>query len=317
MMVKNYLIVLMASFPLAASSTTLFKSRYLAAADNFFHKRRKIPRGGSTSEPSLFFPASKSGDGSESDPDGIPDRFLRMQKGNRAKAKTAFEETVKWREKNGINHILSQAHTKFDVCKSMFPAYIAGRDVSGNLVVIQRLGMIDFSMSEKHNVTETDILMHYIYMMEYCWNILDKGPSWDGLMTTIIDLEGISLSTFRDTQKRQFLLNFVKTLSEHYPQRSFKTLVINSPTWFNFVYRAIKPLLRESTRERISILRKGSQQDQTLIDALGINTVPRDLLFDTECIKDRDLESDANLGMNSVIEKDLRLFCMERINDKD
>ena len=44
---------------------------------------------------SLVFQACQPGDGSQTDPDGIPERFLRMQKGNREKAKAAFAHTSK------------------------------------------------------------------------------------------------------------------------------------------------------------------------------------------------------------------------------
>lgn len=87
------------------------------------------------SKPSFYFGASKPGDGSDEDPDGLPTRFLNMQKGDREKAKEAFSHTVQWRDEHNITTLLEQAHPKFDLCKRVFPVYIPGRDTTNNIVV--------------------------------------------------------------------------------------------------------------------------------------------------------------------------------------
>lgn len=138
--------------------------------------------GDENSATDMVFGASKSGDGSESDPDGLPSRFLRMQKSDREKAKKAFEHTLAWRAEHHIDTILSRPHPTFDLCKAIFPHYFAGRDIAGNLAIIKHPGKIDLKLSHKNNMTNDDILMHYIYVVEYCWNIADQGQP-DGVMT--------------------------------------------------------------------------------------------------------------------------------------
>ena len=68
-------------------------------------------------------------------------------------------------------------------------------------------------------------------------------------------------------------------MSENYPGRSYKTLVINAPRWFHALYKIFKPLLRESTREKIVILKAGEQQDTALKFYLG-DCMPNDLISD-------------------------------------
>jgi len=136
-------------------------------------------------------------------------------------------------------------------------------------------------------------------------------------MTVILDLERLSFSTFRDREKRGFMLRFVKTMSDNYPQRSFKTLIINAPTWFDIMYRIVKPLLRESTRRKINIVKNGPQQDTTLIEVLGIEAVPKEILCNQTLVEDRgDLEGECEPGVGSLIEKELRLFVstIEQLN---
>jgi hypothetical protein len=95
-----------------------------------------------------------------------------------------------------------------------------------------------------------------------------------------MDLKGVRMKTIRDGHIRGFLRKFVSTMSENYPNRSHKTLVINAPAWINTAYTLVKPLLRSSTREKITILNGGEEQDQMLIDILGADHVPRELLND-------------------------------------
>ena len=255
----------------------------------------------------LIFAASKPGDGSESDPDGLPTRFLKMQKGNRDKAKAAFDTTVQWRNDLEINSILSRPHPKYDICKRVFPAYIPGRDVSNNVIVIQRVGMIDFKLGKHNNITGDDLLMNYVYLVEYCWNILEPGPP-DGVMTTVMDLKNVHFSTFRDKEIRQFLKKFVKTMSDHYPSRSFKTLIINAPSWVNMAYKLVKPLLRESTRQKITVMNGGANQDKSLIELLGKNSVPREILSQPELIDELDGGEDYQSIEDEMREFVSRLF---------
>lgn len=83
------------------------------------------------------FSLFQKGDGSESDPDGIPGRYLRMQKGNRVKAKAALEATLAWRKEHNVDTILSRPHPKYDVCKRACPQYFCGRDPTGVSVCVE------------------------------------------------------------------------------------------------------------------------------------------------------------------------------------
>ncbi len=256
---------------------------------------------------SLIFAASKNGDGSESDPDGLPTRFLRMQKGDREKAKTAFAATVQWRNEHQINTILARPHPKFDICTQIFPIYIPGLDLSNNIIIVQRVGMIDFDIAKRNNITPDDILLHYVYIVEYCWNILEPGPQ--GVMTTVMDLKNVRFSTFTN-EMRSFLKRFVKTMSDHYPQRSHKTLIINAPSWVKMAYGLVKPLLRESTKQKITLFSGGETQDRALIEILGKDSVPREILVNIESLglsNEEEIDTNGN-GHNSEIETELRLF---------
>lgn len=207
---------------------------------------------------SLFQP----GDGHEDDPDGLPGRYIRMQKGNRKKAKTAVEESLEWRAKYEVDTILARPHPEFDLCNTVLPRCFIGRDSTDHIIHSLQPGFLDM---EGNNVTIDDLVLHCIYVLEYCWNVLEPRP--DQTMISVIDLNGLSFSKTKKLWK--FVQQFAMMLSHNYPQRSYKTLVINAPSWFGALYRVISPLLRESTRNKISLLAKGGRQSKILREILG------------------------------------------------
>lgn len=104
---------------------------------------------------------------------------------------------------------------------------------------------------------------HYVYVNEYLWQIVEADSPM-AVMLGIIDLQGINLKALRQGEIISFLKTFVKTMDSHYPQRAHKTLLINTPKWFNLVYKLVSPLLRDSTKEKIEILSRGKKQDAVL-----------------------------------------------------
>jgi hypothetical protein len=245
----------------------------------------------------FLFTLNQPGDGHEEEP-YIPRRFVRMQKGNLEKAEVAYNATLAWRESHGVDSILSKPHPVYDIFKEVLPHFFSGRDINGNIIFCQQPGLLRMELLQLNNVTQQEFLMHYVYTLEYCWNMLEPRP--DQTMTSILDGKGLSLSTVK--KLFSFLNEFVSMMSHHYPQRSYKTLIINAPSWAGTIYKLISPLLRESTRSKISILNGGKRQDEVLKEVLG--DVPSEL-SSTGTYK----------GMESVCEQEMRAFVMERLQE--
>jgi hypothetical protein len=220
------------------------------------------------------FPLFQENDGSETDPDGLPNRYLKMQKMDREKARKALDGTIKWREEHDINTVLARPHPKFDVCKRVFPHYFCGRDDTDHVILLQRPGLIDLKIAHANGLAGEDLLDHYVYEMEYLWQILE--PTADATMTSIIDLTGLNLSVLGKPELLNVVQKFCSTMDAHFPQRSHKTLLINAPKWFGAIYKIISPLLRESTKAKISILSKGKKQDESLRSLLSECPIPED-----------------------------------------
>lgn len=181
---------------------------------------------------------------------------------------------------------------------------------SGHVIFVQRPGKISIEVGEANNVTTDDLLMHYVYLLEYCWNEIEPRP--DQTMMSVIDLGGLHLPKVR--KMFAFVKEFVNMMSLHYPQRSYKTLLINSPRWFGATYRLIKPILRESTRSKIQILSGGKRQREALEEYLG-EFAPKELLDENDDAVEKVVDEMDHTGPNSPMEQMLRAFVMERLDE--
>jgi hypothetical protein len=251
----------------------------------------------STSSKDYTFSLFQKGDGSETDPDRIPNRYLKMQNHKRELAKAAMRSTLKWREENDIDTILARPHPKYDVCKSVFPHYFCGRDDTNHVILLQRPGLIDLKAAEKNNLSGKELLFHYVYVMEYLWQILEPKP--DETMTSIMDLQGMSLSILGKPELLNIVQMFCSVMDAHFPQRGHKMLLINAPKWFNAVYKILSPLLRETTKNKIFIYSKGKAQDEALDELLSECGGPddtRNLAFIAPSDMERDMRDFVSFG---------------------
>jgi hypothetical protein len=219
-------------------------------------------------EYTLFQP----GDGSETDPDGIPTRFIKMHSGKRDLAKQALAATLEWRQEQKIDQILNTPQLKFDLAKAVFPHYFLGRDMDDHVVFLQHPARLDLERARKNDLKEDDLLMHYVFVNEYLWQVMEKSSPL-ATMTSIIDLQGLHLGVLRQTDIIFFIKKFVSTMDSYYPQRAHKTMLLNAPKWFNAIYKLLKPLMRETTRSKIAIYTRGKAQDEALNQYLGADAV--------------------------------------------
>ena len=223
------------------------------------------PRGGARPHSYGLF---QKDDGSENDPDGIPTRFLLMHSGNRAAAKQSLDAAIQWRRKHQIDNILNIPHPKFDLCKAVYPHYFLGRNHDGHVVFVQHPARINLQRARDNQLSEEELLMHYVYVNEYLWQIVEADNAL-ATMTSVIDLQGLNLGILRQMDILNFVKVFVSTMDSYYPQRAHQTLVVNTPKWFQTIYKLLSPLMRDTTKAKISILSRGKAQDEALKKQLG------------------------------------------------
>ncbi|CAM9519394.1 unnamed protein product [Ectocarpus sp. 4 AP-2014] len=181
----------------------------------------------------------------------MPHRFLLAESMDVAKAWARWEATLDWRKETEADTILDRPHPKFALIKSKYAHCFHLPDKDGRVTYYERPGMSDIAELKRLGITKSELLDHYVYCMEFLWKVLQ--PRQSQRITIVIDLAGVR---FRDLigESLAFLKTSVGMMSRHYPQRSFKIMILNAPSFFNSVFALVKPMLNEATKKKIDLL---------------------------------------------------------------
>jgi hypothetical protein len=321
----------------STTSTTTTSTSSLEDINTKFLREQYVESDKNRMQFSLF----QKGDGSADDPDGLPTRYLVMQNHKRSAAQKALQATLDWRMQHSIDQILIQPRPNFNLCKQVFPHAFLARDPEGHVVFLQRPALIDMDLGKRNKLTNEALLEHYVYVNEYLWQIVEgdnnnnnneNNSQYHALstMTSILDLTGLNFKVLKQRELVNFLKKFVLTMDSHYPIRAHKTLIVNTPKWFNVFYKVVSPILRESTKSKIEILSKGKRQDEALKRCVGVKNkhlLPINLWSKKESKKgarsssSETTETDAvsqqqeELPLLSQLEQDLQSYTSARLKE--
>ncbi|CAM9998363.1 unnamed protein product, partial [Hapterophycus canaliculatus] len=159
------------------------------------------------------------------------------------------QATVLWRQESGANTALATPHPRFDLIKRHYPTYFHGKVRRGSVVYYEQLGQIDDEVLRKRGLDAKQMLWHYMYQMVYLWTVIN--PNDADRVTTVLDLKGVTLATATKADTVLFVKQCVTMMSTHYPERSTHLLLLSWPRWFDWIFRFIRPLLSESTKNKV------------------------------------------------------------------
>ncbi|CAI5718258.1 unnamed protein product [Peronospora effusa] len=213
-------------------------------------------------------------------------RFIAGEKGDVEKGRARYVATLEWRKENGIDDILVTPHRTFEIFKRYYPQFFHGRTRDDLPVYYERPGKIDLAALKREGLSIDDLLRHYMYITEYLWRVLE--PNDEARSMTVLDVAGIGMYDLGGE-----VLDFIKRASAftgaHYPERSARIFIINTPGWFNMVWRMVKPLIDPVTREKVHML-KGSGILVELEKLIDRENIPSDFGGDGTALGDSDEE---------------------------
>ena len=84
-------------------------------------------------------------------------------------------------------------------------------------------------------------------------------------------MKGLGFRQIVSGSTKQLLQRQVKVGSQYYPERTYKTLIINVPSWFSVVWKIVKVFLTERSVVKINILRGDYKKElEELIDERNV-----------------------------------------------
>ena len=80
----------------------------------------------------------------------------------------------------------------------------------------------------------------------------------EGKMVSVWDATGVKMSHLTggpySQRTRALMKATLNTMQQHYPERSEKLFIINTPKWFSNIWKMISPIVDPATRAKICIL---------------------------------------------------------------
>jgi hypothetical protein len=205
-------------------------------------------------------------------PPPVPPTFLEAEKGDADKARARWERTLAWRRERDVDNALNRAHPNFRLIKRLYPQAFHFRDRAGHVCFYELLGRLEVQALLRAGVGLEELTEHIILQQEFLWGVLQ--PREEDRVLLVMDLKGVS---FADVSGE--VINFAKAAvgltSTHYPARSFRTLIVNTPSWFSVVFRIIRPMLNEDTRRKIVFLEESAVRDGAMLDLIAPEFLPK------------------------------------------
>jgi hypothetical protein len=201
----------------------------------------------------------------------MPPRFVAAEMGDVAKGKVRWIETKKWRVENRINDILIRPYPLFPRVRQLCGHVFHGHSKTGDFIYIERPGRINMKALRALGVQDDELQRHYLHNVEYQWAVLDNRL--EGKCFSILDLEGIGMRDIVGGSAMGFVKGVSKLLQAHYPVRSTKIILVNVPSWFNMIWKVVKPLLHERTVKK-TVICNGAEIGRQLLELVDADQLP-------------------------------------------
>lgn len=192
----------------------------------------------------------------------IPSNYIDFYNGNTEKASRAWDVTQCWRKNENVWQINSRRNTWFSSIKEAYPHFVHGRSKNGYVVIYEQPGKMNLRKLFQTGCNVSDMVLHYIFFMEFVSNIVckqlqngdgtstkyDGSSSWGTLV--VMDVKGASL-THLSGDVLKYLKQAGEINSAHYPNNMKRAFLVNSPFWLAGAWSGIKSILPESVQVEI------------------------------------------------------------------
>lgn len=171
-------------------------------------------------------------------------RFLRARDFSVEKASQMLQESLKWREENNIDHILSEYKQSAVVTKH-FPGAWHQTDKDGRPIYILRLGHMDVKGLLK-SIGEDGLLKLALHICEEGLQLIQQATINSGkpLLSwcLLCDLEGLSMRhLWRPGLKA--LLRIIETVEKNYPETMGRVFIVRAPRVFPIAWTIVSAFI--------------------------------------------------------------------------
>ena len=169
------------------------------------------------------------------------------------RAQARWEETLAWRKEAGIDALLYTPQPGHDLMQLAYPSFFHGRDKDGDRVWYEQLGRVDIGALQAKGIGPDEVLLHKLFVAEYLWRVVEPNP--EAQCTTVLDVGGLKLNAFKGQGKSKFVKKYAQLMTMHYPQRTKRIVIVNTPFFFPALWKVAKKFLDAETRAKVVIMK--------------------------------------------------------------
>ncbi|XP_022819667.1 SEC14-like protein 2 [Spodoptera litura] len=182
-------------------------------------------------------------------------RWLRARQWDPEAAEKMLRDSLKWREKWGIDTTL-QTWEAPEVLTKHFPSGSTGFDKEGSPVIIVPFVGLDV-WGLLHSVTKTDVIRMVLRHLENYLASARKQAAEHGpaalKVTVIFDLEGFNIKQYAWKPAAEMVFSLLQLYEANYPEILKICYIINAPKVFSLAFAVIKKFMHEYTISKIKI----------------------------------------------------------------
>mmetsp|Transcript_26681 Transcript_26681/g.87509 ORF Transcript_26681/g.87509 Transcript_26681/m.87509 type:complete len:294 (-) Transcript_26681:31-912(-) len=206
-------------------------------------------------------------------------RFLKARSGDVNLAFKFLKEDCEWREANQILSLRTKSMDDMlvagrnpilkETIVSMIPQGCLGRDKQGRPILYRKVtGNMNVQKLAELGYSVEEFLIYQAWMLERTVAMMNDKGQW----ISIMDLGELNLT------KMMGNLNIVKAFTalakNHFPERLAHNIIINAPTVFGIVWRAVQVWLDKETQKKVSIFSSPKNWKPALEKEMDLNLLP-------------------------------------------
>ncbi|KAL0052681.1 hypothetical protein WJX82_005986 [Trebouxia sp. C0006] len=226
--------------------------------------------------------------------DDIQKRFMIAVEDDDKAAKKRVQEWLEWKTQHGLANGPSQPQPHYEAMKKAIMHAVICFSKSDHPIRIMKVGDMRASWKKMKaaGITSDIGLRHFGFVEEYIWHVLDPRPLPLGTAIWIVDLGGMGLSDL-GSEAFQFFKRMSVEVGMHYPERLYKLVLLNAPSFFSLLWRICEPIMPGSTRNKVKVVRSHQELIAALADECDAAQIPSDYggtaavpLYDTKIEKE-------------------------------
>mmetsp|Transcript_10039 Transcript_10039/g.29655 ORF Transcript_10039/g.29655 Transcript_10039/m.29655 type:complete len:356 (+) Transcript_10039:62-1129(+) len=223
-------------------------------------------------------------------PEGLLQRCARAS-GDVEQAYAQLRDIMRWRQHGGVAEILDRPEAIADEhwYRHILQYGLPGKDRQGRAVMIEAVGQWDMTALDRASRERREAMLRSHVVV--CETLLRQAQESAGTeavaeggavprirgFVAVLDMKGISLA--QNPMGFPELLNTLKEISKinarYYPEAIEHVFVVNAPSVFRVIWKALAPFVLPTSGVQVDVLRTG--QFGPLVRELGKDVLPEQL----------------------------------------